>query len=40
MTNRQKKICLQFIPDEPEEVKTDNVQENSNSLDDIRQSIS
>ncbi|HEY9771776.1 MAG TPA: KGK domain-containing protein [Coleofasciculaceae cyanobacterium] len=34
------RVILEFCPDEPEEIKNDNVLQNNNSLDDIRQSIS
>lgn len=34
------RVILEFCPDELEEIKNDNVLQNSNSLDDIRQSIS
>lgn len=33
------RIVLEFCPDEPEETKTDNTQQNTSSLDDIRQAI-
>ncbi|WP_019507217.1 KGK domain-containing protein [Pleurocapsa sp. PCC 7319] len=34
------RVILEFCPDEPEEVKNDNLSQNSDSLDDIRQTIS
>jgi hypothetical protein len=34
------RVILEFCPDEPEEIKVDNTQENSSSLDDIRQTLS
>ena len=34
------RVILEFCPDEPEEVENDIKQQNSNSLDDIRQTIS
>ena len=34
------RVILEFCPDEPEEIKNDLVQQNGNSLDDIRQTIS
>lgn len=34
------RVILEFCPDEPEETKNDLVQQNGNSLDDIRQTIS
>lgn len=34
------RVILEFCPDEPEEVKNYNLPQNSNSLDDIRQTIS
>lgn len=34
------RVILEFCPDEPEEIKIDNTQENSSSLDDIRQTLS
>lgn len=34
------RIILEFCPDEPEQIKIDNTQENSSSLDDIRQTLS
>jgi hypothetical protein len=33
------RVILEFCPDEPEEAKIDNVQQSTNSLDDIRQTI-
>jgi KGK domain len=34
------RVILEFCPNELEKTKVDNVQQNSNSLDDIRQTIS
>ncbi len=34
------RVILEFCPDEPEDATINNVQQNSNSLDDIRQTIS
>ena len=34
------RVILEFCPDEPEEIKENNSSDNSNSLDDIRQTIS
>ncbi|MGL5794197.1 MAG: KGK domain-containing protein [Waterburya sp.] len=34
------RVILEFCPDEPEQIKIDNTQENSSSLDNIRQTLS
>ena len=33
------RVILEFCPDEPEEIKDDNLHQNGNSLDDIRQTL-